>query len=283
MTGFAALADTAMAPSRRDSAMARLAPDSSNCQYIEGEFNVPEAMELIYGLYDHDIECSKWICQARERVPFAEKRSRSGHLYTRAADQYVIREGRNGQVLLLTETLSRAGDGWEDCVGCAPILGAALFTAIDGAWFVESIKKDITQIGAWGKLPPSRLIAIGPQTWGLRFDYGYTAQGTQIGGVALMTTVDGQFRIIADVHTRYSNVEMFLEGEGEGFQYSYDSELSWVAGDNTEIHDMYVHTVGKRPVDGLDGSGRIKAFDETRIYTYKADQYVLYDSTAVTM
>jgi hypothetical protein len=282
-TGFAALADTATTPSPRDSALARLSADTSKCQYIEGEFNVPEAMELIFGLYDRDIECSKWICEVRERQPFAEKRSRNGYLYTRAADQYVIREGRNGQVLLLTETLSRGGDGWEDCVACAPILGAALFTSIDGAWFVESIKKDIAQIGAWGKLPPSELIAIGPQTWGLRFDYGYTAQGTQIGSMALMSTVDGQFQIIADVHTRFSNEEMFLEGEGEELKYSYNSELTWVAGDNTDIHDMYVYTVGRRPEDGMDGSGRIKPFAETRIYTYKTDQYVLYDSTSMAM
>lgn len=282
-TGFAALADTAPAPTARDSAFARLGADSSACQYIEGAFNVEEAMELVYGLYDRDIECSKWICKVTDYPGIKGKRNRSGHAFTRPAGQFTIKDGKGGQILLLTETLNRESGGWENCHACAPILGAALFTEAGGAWFVESVKKDIAQIGAWGNLPPSTLIAIGPSTWGLRFDYGYTAQGTSIGGMALMSPVNGSFRIIADVHTRFSNEEMFLEGEGEGLKYHYDSDLTWIAGDNEQVFDMHVHTTGKRPTDGMDGIGPIRSFDETRIYTYKDDQYVLYDSTLLAL
>jgi hypothetical protein len=282
-TGFAALADTASPPSRRDSALAQAPLDSNRCNYIEGAFNVPDAMELIYGLYDQDIECSKWLCHPRERRTFSEKQSRSGHLFTRAAGQYQIKEGGDQKILLLTETLARDRSGWEDCHACAPILGAAMFSQIDGAWFIETLKKDIAEIGAWGVLPPNKMIAIGPQDWGVRFDYDYTAQGTTIGGMALMAKVDGQFGIVADVHTKFSNEEMFLEGEGDDLKYHYDSELNWVAGDNTKIQDMHVHTTGKRPLDGLDGSGKIVRFDETRIYTFKSNQYVLYDSTLLAM
>lgn len=282
-TGFAALADTASVPSLRDSALASLALDSSACYYIEGEFNVPDAMALLYGHYDARLACSKWECPPADRRAFADKRTRSGHLYTRPGGQYVLQEGPNAEILLLTETVSREGSGWESCHACAPILGAAIFKRIDGAWFVKSAKKDIAQIGAWGTLPPSELITIGSRTWGLRFDYDYTAQGASIGGMALLASINGEFKIVADVHTKFSNEEMFLENEGEGLKYQYDSELTWVAGDNTEIHDMYVHTKGRRPVDGMDGNGKIKPFDETRVYTYKVDQYVLYDSTLLAM
>ncbi|HEX2898462.1 MAG TPA: hypothetical protein VHS96_01970, partial [Bacteroidia bacterium] len=115
--------------------------DSSHRQYIEGAFTVPAAMEVIFGLYDKNIECSQWVCKPHEAKRFESKAGGKGLLHTRAAGTYPVETAQGKKMLLLTETLSREKDGWEDCHACSPILGAAMFQQIDGAWFIEALQK----------------------------------------------------------------------------------------------------------------------------------------------
>ena len=280
-TGFAALADTSTAPTARDSALATFPQDSGRCNYIEGEFNVPEAMEVIFGLYDREIECSRWVCKARELPSFAGKANQKGEVHTRAAGQFQFEQGGQKKAILLTATLSRDRAGWESCHACAPILGAAQFAEIDGAWFVEALKKDVTEIGSWGELPPSSLVQIGTDTWALAFDYGYTGQGTTLGGTMLVGFLDGAIKVVADIHTNYSNEGMFMEGEDDGFAYAYSSTISFQGGTEGAIKDMIVATTGRRPMDGLEGVGPVQRFQEQRTYVMKDDHYVLYDSVLI--
>lgn len=277
-TRFAALADTATLPSPRDSALAVTRLDSGRCYYIEGAFSLPEAMELAFGSYDPVTESSKWTCKAKELATFSGKLGREGVAYSRAADQFALRIKGKTKMLVLTETLGRARGSWESCHACVPILGAAMFTQLDSAWFLETLKKDIVELGAWGRAPRAEVVQVGPDALGLRFNYGYTAQGTSIGGMMLIGIFDTQFKVMADVHTNFSNEEMFLEGEGEGFKYRYSADVQWIAEDERKVYDMLVHTTGRRPSDGLDGTGPIRPFSETRTYVYREDHYVLWDS-----
>lgn len=265
----------------RDSALAAFPTDSTRCNYIEGEFNVPEAMEVIFGLYDREVECSRWICKARELPSFAGKASREGVVHTRAAGAFPFVADGQKKVILLTETLSRDRSGWESCHACAPILGAALFSQVDSAWFVEALQKNITEIGAWGELPARNLVKIGPETYAIALDYTYSGQGNTIGGTLLVAFGDGTIRQVADVHTRYSNEDMFLPGEDGGYAYSYTSTISFQEGSNTHINDLVVATTGRRPSDGMEGTGSIKPFQEQRVYVMHEGSYVLYDSVLI--
>jgi|GEM_PF-3533202 len=265
----------------RDSAMEAFPVDSGRCQYIEGAFNVPDAMEIIFGLYDKNVECSKWICKPQELPAFASKASGKGVVHTRAAKQYDFVSDGVQKVVLLTATLSKDQNGWENCHACAPILGAAMFTRIDSAWFVEAIKKNITEVGAWGELPSNNLVKMGPDTYGVAFDYGYTGQGTTLGGTLLIAFGDGSIQQVADIHTTFSNEGMFMDGQQDDLAYGYESTISFQPGDNTEIFDLVVATTGTRPADGLDGTGPVRRFQEQRTYVLHGGSYVLYDSVMI--
>jgi hypothetical protein len=240
-------------------------------QFIKGEFSVAKAMEVIYGLYDKDIECSRWVCKPREEKSFASKISNEGVLFTRPSGVYDIKDNDGKRKLLLTETLARGKEGWESCHACAPIVGAALFMEVEGDWFIEALRKDLSEIGAWGEMPPHELVQIGPQSWGVRLDYGYTNQGITEGGMELLGMAKDRFHVLANLHTNYSNEGMFFEGQDSEEAYSYSSQISFEPGDNVEHWDMIVKTKGSKP---MGEEGVIEDFEETRRFAVEGTEYV---------
>ena len=78
-----------------------VAPDSSLRQHIEGAFTVPAAMEVVYGLYDKEFECSNWVCKPLEKKSFAGKADDSGMLHTRAAGVYPSQSKDGKRILML--------------------------------------------------------------------------------------------------------------------------------------------------------------------------------------
>lgn len=254
------------------------AKDSSHRQYIEGAFTVPAAMEVIYGLYDKEIECSKWICKPVEKKQFAGKSDASGTLHTRAAGAYPIETSEGKKMLLLTETLSREKGGWENCHACAPILGAAMFHEIDGAWFIEALKKDLDVIGAWGELPSNKLVKFGPEMYGVLFSYGSTGQGITEGGIELVGVINGKFSILLDAHTDFSNEGMFPDPKSEPMAYSYSSNLTFreLEGDNP--FQLILTRKGERPYPTEGGGEIVKPFSEQLIYEVSKGKYQLVDS-----
>lgn len=244
-------------------------------QYIEGAFTVPAAMEVIYGLYDRNIECAKWVCKPQEARRFESKASQDGTLHTRAAGVYPIETPQSKKMLLLTETLSREKEGWEDCHACAPILGAAMFQEIDGAWFIEALQKDLGELGSWGQLPANRLTKLGPDLYGVLFNYGYTAQGVSQGGIHVMGLVQGQFHALLDVNTSYSNEGTFADPKVELHAYSYDSDISFEATLPDAPYLLTIIRQGRRPKDGMEGDGPVQNFSETLRYRLDGTRYVL--------
>lgn len=247
--------------------------DSATRYHIEGAFTVPAAMEVIYGLYDRDIECSKWVCMPHEAKRFESKASSGGTLHTRPAGVFPIPAKEGRKMLLLTETLSREKEGWEDCHACAPILGAAMFQEIDGAWFIEALEKDMGELGSYGTLPPSSLMTLGPDFHGVRFDYGYTAQGITSGGILIIGMVDGKFEELLSVDTDYDNLGLL--GEDDPRAYKMESRLTLEDNRPGQPFDLLVHRFGRRPKDGIDGSGPIVEVSEELRYRLKGSRYEL--------
>ncbi len=248
-------------------------PDSGVRQYIEGAFTVPAAMEVIYGLYDKNVECAKWLCKPHEAKRFESKATDDGLLHTRAAGAYPIEAADGKRMLLITETLSREKEDWEDCHACAPILGAAMFQEIDGAWFIEALQKDLGTIGSYGELPSNKLVSIGPDMYGVIFNYGYTAQGVTEGGVYIIGMVDGEFKNLLDENTSFSNEGMFGDPKTEPMAYSYTSELTFENTEPGKPYELVIKRHGKRPKDGMEGTGPIGNFSEVMRYRILKGKY----------
>lgn len=252
-----------------DSANADAETEGSK-QFIKGDFSVPKAMEVVYGLYDKNIECSRWICKPHEEKTFAAKLSGDGALYSRASGVHEIKEGEDRRMLLLTETLARGKEGWESCHACSPIVGAAMFMEVEGDWYIEALRKDLDEIGSWGEMPPHQLVQIGPQAWGARLDYGSTNQGITEGGMELIGIAKDRFEVLADVETNFSNTGMFFEGEEAEGAYEYDSIITFEPGNNPEYWDMIVTTSGRKPL----GEGEeIVEFETVRRFTLSGKAY----------
>ncbi len=251
------------------------ADDSSHKQYIEGAFTVPAAMEVIFGLYDKNIECSQWVCKPHEAKRFESKAAGKGVLFTRAAGSYPLETSQGKKMLLLTETLSREKDGWEDCHACAPILGAAMFQQIDGAWFIEALQKDLGEMGSWGQLPANKLVKIGPDMYGVIFNDGYTAQGITERQIEILGLVDGKFNILLTENTSYNNEGMFADPKTEPGAFKYDTEISFQEKEAGAPFELILTRKGTRPKDGHDGDGPIVKFSETLRYKIQNGKYVL--------
>jgi hypothetical protein len=250
-------------------------PDSGMRQYIEGAFTVPAAMEVIYGLFDKNIECSKWLCKPHEAKRFDSKSTDEGLLHTRAAGAYPIEAKDGKRMLLLTETLSREKEGWEDCHACAPILGAAMFQEIDGAWFIEALQKDLGELGSYGELPSNKLVSIGPDMYGVIFNEGYTAQGITEGGIVIIGMIEGTFQVLIDQNVSYSNEGMFGDAATEPLAYSYSSDITFESKTAGAPYELVLKRHGKRPKDGKEGTGPIAPFSETLRFKIAGNQYIL--------
>lgn len=255
------------------------ASDTVEPPALPGNFTEERAMELVYGLYDKKIECSQWVCTVQEKDAFAEKIDAEGRLYSRSAGFYPFETESGIGVFLVTETLSRSGDGWESCHSCAPILGAAEFTLQDDEWVIKNLKKDLGQFGAWGTLPEKELVRIGPEKWGILFHEGYTSMGITTGNALLMGESNQQFRILADFQTEFSNEGFYSEDNQPDRAYQYGSEIRFDASKNEDFFPIVVRTSGTRPVTGDPESDQIMEFEEKRLYTFKSGKYVMADST----
>ncbi|MFN8395435.1 MAG: hypothetical protein U0176_12395 [Bacteroidia bacterium] len=248
--------------------------DNAGRKYIEGNFTVPAAMEVVYGLYDKNFECSKWVCKPHEARTFGSKAAGDGTIHTRPAGVYPFETSEGRKMLLLTETLSREKDDWEDCHVCAPILGAVQFQEIDGAWFIESLRKDLGELGSWGQLPANKLVKLGPDEYGVLFNYGYTAQGITEGGIRLIGPIEGQFEALLDLNTSFSNEASFADPKNEEGAYSYNSEINFEDETPGAPYTISITRHGTRPVDGLDGDGPIEKFSEKLKFVRKGNKYV---------
>lgn len=245
----------------------------ASAQFIEGEFTREKAMEVVYGYYDKNMECSKWVCSVPEKAEFGEKVNSQGELHTRASGIFDYQTEEGKQKILVTETLSREKDDWEECHACAPILGAAIFSELEGDWFVMALRKNLGVYGAWGKGPEKELIQIGENHFAILLKEAYTAQGIENGSQLLIGLDADSFKVLLDLPTSYSNEGMYYEDFHPELAEAYDSELSFIAEPGQDHYDLIVTTQGKRMVSIGDGKEEVRPFSEKKRFTLDKGRY----------
>ncbi|MCB9231375.1 MAG: hypothetical protein H6581_06925 [Bacteroidia bacterium] len=250
-------------------------------KFIQGEFTVEKAMEVVYGYYDKDMECSKWICRVSEKEEFSEKMDEEGNLYTKATANFPFSTVEGKKVMLVTATAGRMGDGWESCHACAPILGLVQFGEIGGDWFVEALQKNLGTVGAWGELPPSEFVKIGPESYAVLFNYGYTSQGFTEGGIRLLGLSGDKFGLLIDRPTQYSNDGYYFEDNHPELAYAFDTKFEFVPGKNKEHFDLKLTSSGTKPLRGKTDGSDIGEFKETVVLQFNGGKYVVKDSNLV--
>jgi hypothetical protein len=254
-----------------------LSQDDGSAKYVEGQWTEEKAMAVVYGLYDKGMECSKWVCKPSERKSFGDKIDDQGMLYTRAAGHFQYKTSEGNKVLLLTETLSREAGGWEECHACAPIVGLAEFTELEGDWFVQGLRKDLETMGSWGQLPPNELVQVGPDNFAVMFEPGYLQMGILESKFVVAGIVDGKFEVVLDVEASYSNEGYYFEDFFPEKAYSFESSTEWKKGSNPSWYDLIITTKGKRPISGKEDGDDIREFVEKSTYKFENGKYVLED------
>lgn len=238
-------------------------------KYFTGDFNVGKALELIYGSYDYQKKYVKWKLTAEEiqKSPLAGEASGlgPGTVYTAPNFFQSFTQGGSQRYLLITETVPAR----YDCHACAPIIGGAVFSQVGNNWQVEAENKMISIMGSFGSAPKGKLIQIGPDRHGARFQAGGMGQGITNEAVVVIADVGESLREVLTVD-EFGGDNSGACGEGLATCYSFSSKLEFVPGANSAYYDARVTTTGTKE----DKDGAVRRANAVKKYTFTDGKYV---------
>ncbi len=245
----------------------------NNNKYIQGEFSIPKAMAVVYGLYDNNLECSKWMCLPSDEKAFGEVAGPNGEVFTRAVKVLEFEVEGTKNKFLITESPRRSEGGWESCHGCGVVMGAALFAEIEGDWFVQAFNRNLGYYGAFGELPAPTLFAFEKDNYGIRLDNGFTSQGITENQMTLIGLPEGKFSVLLDTLAGFSNEGMFFPGFHEEKAYTWTSEIRTPTLPGQAFPQLQLIQSGKRPSNPLNEDSPIRAFRDTLRFELVGMQY----------
>lgn len=155
-----------------------------------------------------------------------------------------------------------------DCHACAPSLGGALFSKVEGGWKLDSISRHILTDGAFGELPEPKMIKLGKERVGIAIETGFTSTGVTEGGLYLVAEVDGKLKEV------FLLPEAFGDNGGNcgddlGPCWSFESKFNYVPGGNDEWFDVVVATTGTEKND----KDEIVPVKKNRRFTFQNGKY----------
>ncbi|WP_156125892.1 lysozyme inhibitor LprI family protein [Paraburkholderia kururiensis] len=224
---------------------------------IQGEFNVPAALELLYGPYDAQSKTASWSDAAvPSDLPWRENLQLSGGkpLAVTGMATFVLSEGGQEKKILVTNAVPVDGG----CHACTGLLGVAIFKKDGNAWKIDSNQPYVASMGAMGSVG-SRFewAPAGDDKYALIVSGGDMHQGYQTAyTTAFVRGKDGKFvSIVDDGDTGASDTE------------SVDVKTSFVKGKDPAHYDIKVAFSYSIP-----GQADYVA---DHIYQYSGGKYVL--------
>lgn len=224
---------------------------------IRGEFNVPAALELLYGPYDAQSKTASWSDAAvPSDLPWREnlQLSQGRPLAVTGMATFALSEGGQEKKILVTNAVPVDGG----CHACTGLLGVAIFKKDGNAWKIDSNQPYVASMGAMGSVGNRfEWTPAGDDKYALIVSGGDMHQGYQTAyTTAFVRGKDGNFvSIVDDGDTGASDTE------------SVDVKTSFVKGKDPAHYDIKVAFSYSIP-----GQADYVA---DHIYQYSGGKYVL--------
>ena len=135
-----------------------------------------------------------------------------------------------------------------ECHVCAPALGGALFSKVEGGWKLDSVNRHILTAGSYGGLPAPSVVKLGKERIGIAIETGFTSTGETSGGLDLIAEVDGKLKQVFTLESTFGDNSGNC-GEDLGPCWSFQSKYNYVPGGNDEWYDVVVATTGTEKND----------------------------------
>jgi hypothetical protein len=122
-----------------------------------------ELSQLLNGQYVKSLEKIKWTPYTKENVQTSE----DGFAYT-TVDSVITYKTNNEEYRLVVFRTNIMHEGMEEqCAGCAPTLGLALFKIIEGKPTLTSLNRSVLNVGQAGMLPDYSIVELSAESKGL--------------------------------------------------------------------------------------------------------------------
>jgi len=227
-----------------------------------GEFDIPWAMELLYG-NEGTLETDSQG-EVTVRIPRSPGSLDDQDQIIRIRLSTGFREAGEDKYVLLTET----GPEGTGAHAAMAQIGGAVFHIVAGVWRIEIEQRSITMMGSFGHEPAGDLMQIGPDRHGFLFEPDWMGQGNEVQYAILIGDVGQTLKPIY-------NHEIFLHGENGDSVWEYSSEMDFVPGGNPDYYDIHLTTQGTQPIQGT-----IEPFVKVEQFAFNGEEYILKDPGA---
>ncbi|RZF24500.1 hypothetical protein EVC45_38475 [Paraburkholderia sp. UYCP14C] len=199
---------------------------------IQGEFNVPAALELLYGPYDAQSKASTWDdASVPSDLPWRDNLqwSPGKPLIVTGVASFGFSEGSQQKKVLVTNAVSDGGG----CHACTGLLGVAIFRHEGDAWKIDSSQPYVASMGAMGSVGANFSWApAGDDKYALIVTDGDMHQGYQTAYTTpFVRGKDGKFaQVVDDADTGATDTE------------AVDVETSFVKGKDPAHYDVIMRS-----------------------------------------
>ncbi|SAK53873.1 lipoprotein [Caballeronia fortuita] len=224
---------------------------------IAGNFNVPAALELLYGPYDQTSKTARWEDATvpsdlawRENLQLPVR----GVMRVKGVATFDFSEGGKAKKVLVTDSMPEDGG----CHGCTGLLGVAVFAKEGDKWKVESNHPYIASMGAMGSVGDRfDWVPAGDDLYALVVGGDDMHQGYQtVSTTAFVRTKEGSFvGVIDDGDTGTSDQETLL------------AQTTFIKGKNASHYDVKVAISYRLPGKSV--------YVADHVYQYSGGKYVL--------
>ena len=243
---------------------------------VDEDINTEKALLAVYGNFNPVDKTALW-----KNIGPKEKLKSTGFsgtdgLVTAAFDEHYT-EGGKEKYIVVTKTVPAEQDF--TCHACGPIVGVISFVRNTGKWVIESESKFVTTSGAWGELPEVKLIRLGTDKHGLRFDGSDMAQGYQTDYIFIVANFTNKFKEIFTLTTREDATGACeSDKQNADCNWKYSTTVDLVGRGGADFYDIRTVKTGTHKEEE---NGKISAVNETAIYTFKRNkvEYVLATKT----
>lgn len=169
------------------------------------------------------------------------------------------------------------------CHGCVATLGGIVVSEQKGTWKADIKNLHIADLGSWGQVPEGQLVLIGPDRYGVRFDFDDVHQGDTNDWTIFVGVVGKELTKILDIDTGNSDTQGTCADEQQDatdgkekfdsklWCYGYSSDMQFVAGAGLDYYDLEVRYTGTDADFNVQLPNGMKITDVSRVETYKWD------------
>lgn len=229
---------------------------------VAGTLTARGILRLLFGNYDPASQSSKWPATAHCQDFFDDRQPECTTAVLKV-HHYQVGGPERALVLLATPPPS-PGD---DCHGCAPTIGYAIFALEGDSWRLVSDDPSIGRFGEYGKAGKYDIVHIGPGSIGLLFFAEGTGQGYFTQSMEVFAEVHGALVAVLSLREIAGNDA----GACPGLEpcWAYRSTYTHRPSPSSPLYDLLLTTKGTMFV-----AGAIVRVDKKAAWVFNGTNYV---------